>query len=77
MSMCDVSTYRNYFGACIKVAKEAALCHGWTLGFRPFSLTVVFTLNSLMESSQGGCESLRGAAIDNAWQFQTEHISFA
>jgi hypothetical protein len=32
MSMCGFSTYRNYLGACIKVAKEAALCHGWTLG---------------------------------------------
>jgi len=77
MSMCDFSTYRSYLGASIKVTKEAAPCHGWTLGFRPFSLTVVFTLNSLVESSRGGCESLRGAAIDNAWQFQTEHISFA
>ena len=77
MSMCGFSTYRNYLGACIKVAKEAAPCHGWTLGFRPFSLTDVFTLNSRAESSRGGCESLRGVAIDNAWQFQTEHISFA
>ena len=77
MSMCDVSTYRNYFGACIKVAKEAAPCHGWTLGFPPFSLTVVFTLNSLLEKPQDDRASPRGAAIDNAWQVQTQHISFA